>query len=31
MNKRTTIDERIKFIDEIKFTDSSLKNEIHER
>ena len=31
MNERTTIDERIKFVDEAKFTDSSSENEIHER
>ena len=31
MNEEITIDERIKFVDEAKFTDSSLENEIHER
>ena len=31
MNERTTIDERIEFVDEAKFTDSSSENEIHER
>ena len=31
MNKRTTIDERIELIDEAKFTNTSLENEIHER
>ena len=31
MNERTTIDERIEFVDETKFTNSSLENEIHER
>ena len=31
MNERTTIDERIKLVDEAKFTDSSSENEIHER
>ena len=31
MNEETTIDERIELVDEAKFTNSSLKNEIHER
>ena len=31
MNKRTIIDERIKLIDKTNFTNSLLKNEIHER
>ena len=31
MNERTKIDECIEFVDEAKFTNSSLKNEIHER
>ena len=31
MNEKTTIDERIKLVDETKFTDSSSENEIHER
>ena len=31
MNERTTIDERIKLVDEIKFTNFSSENEIHER
>ena len=31
MTERTTIDERIELIDEIKFTNSSSENEIYER
>ena len=31
MNEKTTIDERIKLVDEAKFTDSSSENKIHER
>ena len=31
MNEETTIDERIEFVNEAKFTDFSLENEIHER
>ena len=31
MNEETMIDERIEFVDETKFTDSSSENEIHER
>ena len=31
MNEKITIDKCIKFVDEAKFTDSSLKNKIHER
>ena len=31
MNEKTTIDERIEFVDKAKFTDSSSRNEIHER
>ena len=31
MNEKTTIDKYIKLVDEAKFTDSSLKNEIHKR
>ena len=31
MNERTIIDERIKLVDETKFTDSSSENEIHKR
>ena len=31
MNKRTTIDERIEFVDKAKFTNFSLEDEIHER
>ena len=31
MNEKTTIDERIEFVDEAKFTNFSSKNEIHER
>ena len=31
MNERTTINERIKLVDEIKFTNSSSETEIHER
>ena len=31
MNEKTTIDERIKLVDEAKFTNSSSENEIHER
>ena len=31
MNKRTTIDERIKLLDEAKFINSLSENEIHER
>ena len=31
MNEKTTIDERIEFVDEIKFTDFSSENEIHKR
>ena len=30
MNEKTTIDERIEFVDEAKFTDFSSENEIHE-
>ena len=30
MNERTMIDERIKLVDEAKFINFSLKNEIHE-
>ena len=31
MNEKITIDERIKFVVEAKFTNFSLENEIHER
>ena len=31
MNEKTTIETRIEFVDEAKFTDSSSENEIHER
>ena len=31
MNEKTTIDKRIEFVNETKFTNSSLENEIHER
>ena len=31
MNERITIDERIKLVDETKFTDFLSENEIHER
>ena len=31
MNEKTIINKRIKFVDEIKFTDFSSENEIHER
>ena len=31
MNKETTIDERIKFVNEAKFINSLSENEIHER
>ena len=31
MNKKTTIDERIKFINEAKFINFSSENKIHER
>ena len=31
MNEKTTIDERIKLVDEIKFTNSLSENKIHER
>ena len=31
MNEKTTIDERIKLVDEAKFTNFSSENEIHER
>ena len=31
MNEKTTIDERIELVDEAKFTNFSLENEIHER
>ena len=30
MNEKTTINERIKFVDKAKFTNSSSENEIHE-
>ena len=31
MNEKIMIDERIEFVNEAKFTDSSSENEIHER
>ena len=31
MNEKITIDERIEFVDETKFTDCSSENKIHER
>ena len=31
MNEEITIDERIEFVDETKFTDSLSENKIHER
>ena len=31
MNEKTTIDECIEFVDEVKFTDSSSENKIYER
>ena len=31
MNEKTTINERIEFVDEAKFTDFSSENKIHER
>ena len=31
MNKKTTTSKRIKFVNEAKFTDSSLENKIHKR
>ena len=31
MNEKTTIDKRIKLVDEAKSINSSLENEIHER